>query len=59
MNSEALLRKNKADAENAVAIAQGRVDAKIPATQGDAKALVVLGGASIKQYGAEVAKVKN
>jgi len=44
LNSEALLRKNKADAENAVAIAQGRVDAKIAAAQGDAKALVVLGG---------------
>lgn len=58
LKSEAMLRKNKADAANAVAIAQGQADAKIAAAQGDAKALAVL-GESIKQYGAEAAKVKN
>ena len=58
LKSEAMLRKNKADAANAVAIAQGQADAKIAAAQGDARALAVL-GESIKQYGAEAARVKN
>ena len=58
LKSEAMLRKNKADAANAVAIAQGQADAKIAAAQGDARALAVLGD-SMKQYGAEAARIKN
>lgn len=58
LKSEAMLRKNLADAANAVAIAKGHADAKIAEAEGDAKALAVV-GESIKQYGAEAARVKN
>ncbi len=58
LKSEAMLRKNLADAANAVAIAKGHASAKIAEAEGDARALAVL-GESIKQYGAEAARVKN
>ncbi|QLG87166.1 prohibitin family protein [Chitinibacter bivalviorum] len=58
LQSEALLRKNQADAANAVAVAKGKADAKIAEAQGDARALEVVGEA-IKKYGAEAAQVKN
>lgn len=58
LKSEAMLRKNLADAANAVAIAKGHANAKIAEAEGDARALAVL-GESIKQYGAEAARVKN
>jgi regulator of protease activity HflC (stomatin/prohibitin superfamily) len=58
LQSEALLRKNQADAANAVAVAKGKAEAKIAEAEGDAKALEVVGEA-IKKYGAEAAQVKN
>lgn len=58
LKSEALLRKNQADAANEIAIARGHAAARIAEAEGEAKALSVL-GESIKQYGAEAAKVKN
>ncbi|MFC5474910.1 SPFH domain-containing protein [Paraherbaspirillum soli] len=58
LQSEALLRKNQADAANAVAIAKGKSDAKIAEAEGDARALAVVGEA-IKRYGSEAAQVKN
>lgn len=58
LKSEAMLRKNLADAANEVAIAKGHANAKIAEAEGDARALAVL-GESIKLYGAEAARVKN
>ena len=58
LTAEAMLRKNEADAANLVAIAKGKANAKIAEAEGEAKALAVV-GESIKQYGAEAAKVKN
>ena len=58
LKSEAMLRKNLADAANEVAIAKGHANAKIAEAEGDAKALAVL-GESIKLYGAQAAQVKN
>ncbi len=58
LRSEAMLRKNLADAASAVAVAKGQADAKIAAAQGDARALETVGEA-IKKYGAEAAQLKN
>jgi prohibitin 2 len=58
LKSEAMLRKNQADAANHVAVARGEADAKITQAQGDAKALEVVGEA-IKKYGLEAATIKN
>jgi regulator of protease activity HflC (stomatin/prohibitin superfamily) len=58
LQSEALLRKNQADAANAVAIAKGKADAKIAEAQGDARSLEIVGEA-MKRYGSEAAQVKN
>ncbi|QBC43918.1 hypothetical protein [Iodobacter fluviatilis] len=55
---EAMLRKNLADAANAVAVTKGQADAKIAAAQGNARALKTVGEA-IKEYGAEAAQLKN
>ncbi len=58
LRSEAMLRKNLADAANAVAVAKGQADAKIAVAQGDARALEVVGEA-IKKFGVEAAQIKN
>lgn len=58
LQSEALLRKNQADAANAVAVAKGRADSRIAEAQGEAQALAIVGEA-IKKYGTEVATIKN
>lgn len=58
LKSEALLRKNQADAANAVAVAKGKGDARIIEAEAEAKSLEVV-GKSIREYGADAARLKN